>query len=130
MEEGRDSRWWVGLVVLAVAATAAIATVASGVPASLPAVALSSTVLFHVERAVAVFVPSLLVFAAVYRGWRGELPAEFGRDGMKYSDEAAGLDSLRNELREVERQVTALRHAMRSDDIAHRALADGVRRAD
>jgi hypothetical protein len=85
-----------GLAVVAAVVVAAIITTGTGAPPHLPAVALSSVVLFHLERIVALLAACVALMVMVNRAWGGQLPSEISTQGIKYSD--AGLEAMRDEL--------------------------------
>jgi len=118
-------------VIIAIALVSTVVTLTAGVPGSLPDVALKSSVLFHVERAGALFVAGLLAFVTVYRGWHGELPVEFGREGMRYADvageSAEGLEKLRDEMRHARDDITSLRDAVLTEHLSRLALEERIR---
>ena len=84
-------------------AAALVVTVATGTPRDLPDVALSSSVLFHVERGVAVLAGFVAVLVLVIRTWNGQLPTELSTQGLKYGDSvtktAGALDQTAEYLR-------------------------------
>jgi hypothetical protein len=61
-----------GIVVTGAAIVAVTATTLAGAPARLPDIALDSTLLFHVERAVALLAGFLVVVVTITRAWAGE----------------------------------------------------------
>lgn len=83
---------------------ALVVTVATGAPRSLPDMALSSTVLFHLERATVLFAVVVFVLVILVRAWRGELPSEMSGQGFKYaspeetSDAASALAAAAGRL--------------------------------
>ena len=54
-------------------------------PDPLPAVALGSVVLLHLERALVLLAGFFFVMVVVVRTWRGELPVELSGRGLKYA---------------------------------------------
>jgi hypothetical protein len=108
-----------GIVVTGAAIVAVTATTLAGAPARLPDIALDSTLLFHVERAVALLAGFLVVVVTITRAWAGELPAEFSAQGVRYGDvgrvTSDALDdvveageSLRYEVVELRRRIEDL----------------------
>jgi hypothetical protein len=86
-------------IAVPAALTAAVAiSLVTGAPRDLPDVALSSTVLFHVERSVAVLAGFVAVLVLVIRAWSGQLPTELSTQGLKYgasdSTAAGALDHI------------------------------------
>lgn len=105
---------------VAVLVATTVVTIEAGTPARLPDVALSSAVLFHVERTVALLAGSVAVLLIASRAWRGELPLEIGSQGLKYSD--AGLDGLKEEaLRAREERGKLARRIEALEGEAYRA---------
>jgi uncharacterized membrane protein len=64
---------------------AAVITATAATPSLLPAIALSSTMLFHLERGAACFAVYVFVLVILIRAWRGELPSEMSSQGVKYA---------------------------------------------
>lgn len=60
---------------------------------ALPDVALSSTALFHVERAAALLAVYMFVLVVLVRAWRGELPSEMSSQGIKYATSTPEVSS-------------------------------------
>jgi hypothetical protein len=76
---------------------ALVMTLAAGPPPSLPDIAMSSTALFHTERAAALFAAWVFVLVILTRAWAGELPSELSGQGIKYASpdvSSAALDRL------------------------------------
>jgi hypothetical protein len=105
------------------------------VPKSLPGVALNSTALFHVERAGAVVVGLIILFALLGRTLKGELPTGFSAstgsvtytEKVKQSASASEIAATALQAR-VNAQQEAL--ASQRDDIDKLAQAlDGLVRA-
>jgi hypothetical protein len=99
--------------LLAVLAAALVITVTAGTPTHLPDVAMSSTVLFHLERIVVLLVTYVGLLVVLSRAWSGQLPSEVGTQGIKYSD--LGLTALereavraRDERAEMVRRIEAV----------------------
>lgn len=93
-------------------------TVVTGTPPTLPDIALSSAVLFHVERAAALLASYIFVLVVLVRAWAGELPIEMSSQGVKYSAERVkdltseaiaaaveDLDRLRRRVDRLEREA-------------------------
>jgi hypothetical protein len=74
------------VAVLAGVFVAAVMTGATGAPARLPDVALSSAVLFHLERALAFLAAYTAILVLVIRAWSGQLPSELSAQGLKYTE--------------------------------------------
>ena len=70
---------------------ASAVTLMQGTPGALPAVALGSEVLFHLERAAALLAALMVILVMIIRAARGELPVELSTQGLRYasSDEQA-----------------------------------------
>jgi hypothetical protein len=92
--------------VIAALGGAGIVTIATGTPAALPDIALSSSVLFHLERIVVLLASAVAILLVVSRAWRGELPFEISAQGLKYSD--TGLDAVRQEAMRARADRNAL----------------------
>ena len=107
------------LVGLALSVTASIAT---GTPQKLPAVAMDAPLLFHVERAAALFVGFLLVAIVVARSWGGELPTEISGRGLKYATKeiqettAESLTALSDAIAELRERQDRLEDSI--DDLS------------
>jgi hypothetical protein len=112
-----DSRSAGALVTCGVVAALAV-TLVAGAPGSLPSIALDSTVLFHLERMLALLAGYLALVVVIQRAWRGQLPSALSAQGLTYVTEEATqiatdgleahtreLESLRNRLEQLERGV-------------------------
>jgi hypothetical protein len=103
-----------GISVLMVAIGAGFVTVLTGSPPRLPDVALNSTVLFHLERVVALLSVSLVLVVVITRTWRGDLPDEISAQGLKYEARGitqtttAALDFLMRENERARTEYAAL----------------------
>jgi hypothetical protein len=80
------------LAVIAGALAAAIATLAGRAPRPLPDIALASSVLFHLERGLALLAGYLAVLMVLSRAGSGQLPSELSAQGLKYESEATAQD--------------------------------------
>jgi hypothetical protein len=101
------------IAVLAGITGAVVATAVAGSPAAVPQIALGSTVLFHLERILALFGTYVAILVLAIRGWSGQLPTEVSAQGLKYAEAAAeatagGLDRAADEFDELLRRVEAL----------------------
>lgn len=76
-----------GAFVLALASVAV--TVVQGAPYRLPGVALSSPVLLHAERALALIGVVIAAASILVQAARGHLPVELSTSGLRYEAEAA-----------------------------------------
>src|SRR3954452_22043753 len=87
--------------VPAAVTAAVVVSLVTGAPRDLPDVALSSTVLFHVERSVVVLACFVAVLVVLVRAWSGQLPTELSTQGLKYADSdtaaAGALDHIAQE---------------------------------
>ena len=107
-----------GMVVLGGVVAAALASGLAGTPKRLPDAALSSSVLFHVERVVALVAGYVGLLVIVVRAWAGHLPMELSAQGFKYApDERPSAvlmdlvhenDVARAERLELQRRIEAL----------------------
>lgn len=97
-----------------------------GPPSTMPGVALGSTMLLHVERAVTLLAAVLLIAVILDQAWDGELPSEISGKGVKYeklrqnSEALSGITAKslkglhkavaeeRAQREELEEKVTAL----------------------
>jgi hypothetical protein len=115
-------RWWLGIVVAGLVAASIGFTLYAGDTNPLPASALGSLVLLHLERAMAIFLVGLFVFVAVYRGLLGQVPSAFGREGVTYTEVAADtarvLEGLRRQIDNAEAKITALNLALVDEKVA------------
>jgi formate hydrogenlyase subunit 3/multisubunit Na+/H+ antiporter MnhD subunit len=75
-DEGSERTFGLGAVVLLLLAASITVTATSGPATPLPNAALSSQVLFHVERAGALFLILLGALALMRAAFSGQLPAE------------------------------------------------------
>jgi hypothetical protein len=107
------SRRAAGVAVSGAAIAAAVVTALTGAPAELPEIALHSTVLFHLERTVAVLASFLVVLVTVSRAWGGELPAELSTQGVSYGNVStvagSALDDLADTTEALHDEVVRLR---------------------
>jgi hypothetical protein len=105
--------------------SALLVTLLSGVPGSLPGIALGSEPLFYIERGVAAFAALVIAMSLLGRGLSGELPSQVSTTGVSYPEKleravsssdvaitalAARLDGLDRDLRkrdEVLRLLTS-----------------------
>jgi hypothetical protein len=107
-----------GAVVTLGAIAAVAITSATGAPSTLPEIALSSAVLFHLERAAALLTVYVFVLVILSRASRGELPSEMSGQGIKYSAEQAkevteqalvaitdDIERLKARIDDIERQA-------------------------
>jgi hypothetical protein len=95
-----------GIIVTTGAVAALAVTSATGTPARLPAIALGSNVLFHLERLVALLAGFVALLAIVTRAWSGQLPSEVSTAGVKYAAEetrATTSDAARATRDELQR---------------------------
>src|ERR1700709_1152297 len=76
------------LILCVVLFGAVVATLLSGVPSKLPAVARGSSFLLHIERVLAVMLASYLVMVVVGRAWKGELAVKISKDGLEFPQAA------------------------------------------
>jgi len=111
-------------------------TAFSAVPESLPGVALNSTALFHVERAGAVVVGLIILFALLGRTLKGELPTGFSAstgsvtytEKVKQSASASGTaakalqarvnaqqKALNSQREDIDKLATVLNELMQAD---------------
>ncbi len=103
--ERRSVRIVLGLLLFVGATASVWLSVDLGAPAKLPEIALDDIILFHAERALALFLPFLIGLAVVVRGFLGYLPITIGREGLGYPEEKIVATS---------REITgATRHALR-----------------
>src|SRR4051812_26685322 len=88
------------LAVTVGAFAAALATVATGTPGRLPDIALTSSLLFHLERGLALVAGYLAVLVVISRGWNGQLPIELSARGLRYASEvtAKNLEAIEEEM--------------------------------
>ena len=102
------------LVSIGTAACLVFATVAPvvlGPAREPPAYALSSSVVFYLERALATFLLSYVLLAVVVRSAiRGELPSAISREGLTWPDEVSSatkeaLEALKTEFEILEHDV-------------------------
>lgn len=70
-------------------AAALTVSLVEGVPSRLPAVALGSEVLLHLERAAAFFAIVVAVLSVLAQASRGRLPTQFSTAGLAYEADAA-----------------------------------------
>jgi hypothetical protein len=77
------------VAVLAGVTAAAVVTAVTGAPHRLPDLALDSSVLFHLERVVALLAGYMTIVMLVIRAWSGQLPTELSAQGLKYTGDAA-----------------------------------------
>jgi hypothetical protein len=88
-----------------------VAPVVLGPTREPPAYALSSSVVFYLERALATFLLSYVLLAVVVRSViRGELPSAISREGLTWPDEVSGatkeaLEALKTEFEILEHDV-------------------------
>jgi hypothetical protein len=115
------------LVSIGTAACLLFATVASALVGShreAPAYALSSSVIFYLERFLATLAGSYLVLAVVVRGLTcGELPTGISREGMTWPESAAsGADdaiaALQAQIDRIEFDVEELSERAVLHDLA------------
>lgn len=108
---------WAGrglaLVLAGVLIAALAATLLAGAPERLPAVALGSVVLLHIERAAAMFAIVLAVVSVISQASRGRLPTQVTTAGLAYEAEAAadtkgGLENLQAQIDELQDSVDQL----------------------
>jgi hypothetical protein len=102
------------LAALAVVVTAV--TLVEGAPDRLPAVALGSDVLLHVERAAAMFAIVVAVAAVLREGWRGRLPTQVTTSGLAYEGDAAeeakaAVEHLQDQVDDLQAQLWELAEA-------------------
>jgi steroid 5-alpha reductase family enzyme len=69
----------------------------------MPGVALGSSALLVVERALAFFVAWMLVLVVLAEAWRGRLPLEISGRGVRYADAPTSQDMARELGRALER---------------------------
>jgi hypothetical protein len=101
-----DDRGAARALTLGIAACAAAAGALIHLPSSLPAIALGSEIVLRLEYVFVVFI-GLLFFAVVLVSglWRGVLPTEISREGVKYSDVSKEAKAAAESLTErVEKQ--------------------------
>jgi hypothetical protein len=80
-----------GLVVSGGVLAALVATLATGIPRTLPDIALGSALLLHAERALAFVLGYVVLLVVVTRSWSGQLPTQVSTQGLTY---AAGETSI------------------------------------
>lgn len=84
------------LVVLLVACF--LISILAGHPSQMPAVALGSSLLLYMERAIAFFAGGLLLMVILVEAWKGNLPIEISGRGLKYErfkqETTQGLEGL------------------------------------
>jgi uncharacterized protein YlxW (UPF0749 family) len=101
------------LVLGGVLIAALLATLLAGAPERLPAVALGSVVLLHIERAAAMFAIVLAVVSVVVQASRGRLPTQVTTGGLAYEAEAAAdtkgaLENLQAQIDDLQDSVDHL----------------------
>lgn len=97
-------------LVLLLAAAAATSLI-EGVPERLPAVALGSDVLLHVERAAAIFAIVVAIASVLHEAGRGRLPTQLTTAGLAYEADIAAADAaerLQSQLDELREQIQTL----------------------
>jgi hypothetical protein len=105
MNEGRVSKLFLGLALLAIAGLIA-ASLLAGVPEKLPSIALGAAWLLHVERVVAGAIAISVVIAIALRSAYGQLPLKLGATSIEFESlKASAEDSLDN----LEVELKALR---------------------
>jgi len=98
-----------------------VITLLAGVPAKLPAVALGSDALLHVERAIALFVGYLAIAVVLVRSWEGQLPDEISGRGLKYAARELKIETreaiagLRDHAAVTSEEIAALRSDLASE---------------
>jgi len=103
---------WLGPVVALLLVLAVGASLVSGIPESLPGVALGSSVTLHAERAAVFFVGLLLALVVLVRAFQGRLPSELSGRGVKYADRQ-GTEQIRDTTATALEQLEAAhRHLM------------------
>lgn len=115
--------WLLGAAVIALAATAIVASLAEGTPARLPGVSLGSAVLLHAERVLALVAVVIAALSVVLRAARGRLPVELSTSGLRYEaeaadDAAAAVADLQEQFDDLEATIAAL--AEQLDALTHR----------
>jgi hypothetical protein len=119
--ERLGSRRVIVVAAVGLAAVAFIGSAASEVPVTLPGVALGSSGLLHLERSLIVgaAVAGALIF--LLRGWQGYFPSKLSTNGAEYGVLSVASDAVRNEddiseaLARVERGRHALTDSLRED---------------
>lgn len=85
----RRARRLLAASVAVLIAAAAVVSVADGTPRTLPGVALSSPVLLHAERVLALVGVVIAAVSVLAQAARGRLPIELSTTGLRYEAEAA-----------------------------------------
>jgi hypothetical protein len=87
-----------GFILAVVLAAALLASILTGSPSTLPAVALDSPVLFCLERALAFFAAAFVLILVLVEAFKGNLPVEISDSGLRYErlkeETQAGLSAL------------------------------------
>lgn len=96
-------------LLLVLLAVSIFISICAGVPTNIPSVALGSSFLLYVERAIALFAGSLLIVVILVEAWRGNLPVEMSGRGLKY--DRLKEDSLQG-VEETKRALQALAEAI------------------
>lgn len=96
------------LVALAFVGAVA-ATIVLEVDRPLPAIALHTDLVFHIERALVLFYGVLLILLPLVRGvGRGELPIELSPRGARYPEVARTAEVSETHIARLESRVTAI----------------------
>jgi hypothetical protein len=116
-----------GVAAAGGALAAAVVTCVTSLPAPLPAIALGSDVLLHVERGLATLGGYLVLLVVLSRAWNGQLPTEFSTQGLKYASDRTfqGLDLAEAEAaRARDERLMLLRRIEALEREAYRGVDD------
>ena len=90
--------------------SAAIAvTCLAGTPSPLPATALGSVILLHVERTVALLGGYRVLLMVITRAWSGQLPNAVSTQGLHHQDVPELADTALREVDRIRAEVATLR---------------------
>jgi hypothetical protein len=89
------------IVVAAAIALAVVVTLVVGPPATLPDVALESTVLFYFERALVLVLGLLILLVVLAQAAKGNLPSEISNSGVKFPEALQAAEAAKRARAQV-----------------------------